>query len=59
MISDITVCKDIHVDDMGNEDNDKALDIIIPDLNTSIALDNVNGDHENISGKLIIILFIF
>lgn len=44
---------------MGNEDNDKALDIIIPDLNTSIALDNVNGDHENISGKLIIILFIF
>jgi hypothetical protein len=39
MISDeknLTVCEDIHVDDIGNED--KALDIIIPDLNTSMLM---------------------
>ncbi|XP_025419656.1 uncharacterized protein LOC112689982 [Sipha flava] len=32
----LTVCEDIHVDDIGNED--KALDIIIPDLNTSMLM---------------------
>jgi len=47
----LTVCEGIHVDDiMDNED--KALDITIPDFNTSIAIKNVNGDHDNVSGKL-------
>jgi hypothetical protein len=44
-----------YVDDMSNED--KALNIIIPDLNTSISINNVNGDHDNISGKLYYLYF--
>ncbi|XP_022182078.1 uncharacterized protein LOC111041932 [Myzus persicae] len=48
MITDeqhLTVCEDIHVDDnMGNED--KALDIIIPDLNSAMTVKDINGDQD-------------
>jgi len=53
MITDeqnLTVCEDIHVDDnMGNED--KALDIIIPDLNSAMTVKDINGDQD-MTGKL-------
>lgn len=54
MITDeqhLTVCEDIHVDDnMGNED--KALDIIIPDLNSAMTVKDINGDQDIMTGKL-------
>jgi len=45
----LTVCEDIHVDNMGNED--KALDIIVPDLNSTITVKDTNGDQD-MTGKL-------
>lgn len=45
----VTVMDDIHVIDMENED--KGSDIIIPDLNSSITIKDINGDY-NMSGKL-------
>lgn len=47
----LTALEDINAMEMENENKEPDIIIPVPDLNSSMATNNINGDHD-ISGKL-------